>query len=149
MKGLLLCLLVGCASASLYRPPPTRAPKVKPGTCPVDDTITTCDCRPEYIQCKGDYACPGAQKCCSWGCGCRTRCVNPAEKQKPVCRQPKVVGPCKALIPRYWYNKRTKRCERFDYGGCQGNKNNFETIKDCERRCKRRPTYLPGDRIRI
>lgn len=60
------------------------------------------------------------------------------EKPKPVCRQPKVVGPCKAYIPRYWYNKRTNQCERFIYGGCQGNQNNFETIEECERRCKRR-----------
>ena len=52
-----------------------------------------------------------------------------------VCLLPKKVGPCEALIPRYFYNIGTKRCERFSYGGCQGNANNFEAIEECEKTC--------------
>nr|XP_039258637.1 papilin-like [Styela clava] len=54
---------------------------------------------------------------------------------KPVCKQEKYPGPCKANMPRYYYNTESKRCERFIYGGCQGNENNFKTLKKCQRTC--------------
>ncbi|KAJ8308387.1 hypothetical protein KUTeg_013261 [Tegillarca granosa] len=53
----------------------------------------------------------------------------------PVCQQPKVVGRCRAAVPRYFYNLSTRVCERFIYGGCDGNQNNFETKEQCERTC--------------
>ncbi|KAL1486611.1 hypothetical protein MTO96_046880 [Rhipicephalus appendiculatus] len=53
----------------------------------------------------------------------------------PVCELPKKVGPCYAYVPRYYYNTTTDTCEKFVYGGCQGNANNFETLKECETRC--------------
>lgn len=56
----------------------------------------------------------------------------------PVCSQPKVTGPCEAAIRRFWYNKKTNKCEQFIYGGCQGNKNNFETKRACQNRCQRK-----------
>lgn len=43
-----------------------------------------------------------------------------------VCDLPKVVGPCDAVIPRYYYNKATKKCDKFNFGGCGANGNNFE-----------------------
>ena len=51
------------------------------------------------------------------------------------CCLPKKVGPCKASIPRYYYNKDTEQCEAFTYGGCKGNRNNFKTLKQCNRVC--------------
>uniref|UniRef100_A0A8C8S2X0 BPTI/Kunitz inhibitor domain-containing protein n=1 Tax=Pelusios castaneus TaxID=367368 RepID=A0A8C8S2X0_9SAUR len=50
-----------------------------------------------------------------------------------ICRLP--VGPCTAVISRWFYNWRTKTCEEFSYGGCNGNKNNFETKAGCLRAC--------------
>nr|XP_037274678.1 papilin-like isoform X1 [Rhipicephalus microplus] len=47
-------------------------------------------------------------------------------------------GPCKAYIPRWWFNVKTGQCEQFIYGGCQGNKNNYETKRICETNCLRR-----------
>lgn len=52
-----------------------------------------------------------------------------------VCSLPKDVGPCRAGKPRFFYNTATKQCERFMYGGCQGNENNFETIDACKAAC--------------
>ena len=53
------------------------------------------------------------------------------------CSLPPVQGPCEALIPRYFHNITSSKCEKFYYGGCGGNKNNFKNIKECEKNCKR------------
>jgi len=52
-----------------------------------------------------------------------------------VCSLPKEVGPCEALIPRWYYDTATEKCESFTYGGCEGNRNNFESEKACESVC--------------
>ncbi|KAL9981167.1 hypothetical protein ACROYT_G009837 [Oculina patagonica] len=52
-----------------------------------------------------------------------------------ICCLPKVVGPCKAYFPRFFYNKATNQCEQFVYGGCQGNTNNFESLPECLDKC--------------
>ena len=52
-----------------------------------------------------------------------------------VCNLPKVVGPCLASIPQWFFNKATSRCEKFIYGGCQGNANNFEGKEKCQAMC--------------
>ena len=58
-----------------------------------------------------------------------------------ACGLPKVVGPCEAAIPRFWFNATTGRCERFIYGGCGANANNFQSIEDCSAACA--PTANP------
>lgn len=58
-----------------------------------------------------------------------------AETTLPVCEQPKEIGPCRAGLPRWFYNSRTRACEQFFYGGCQGNDNNFDRQDLCERQC--------------
>ncbi|XP_065188681.1 zonadhesin-like isoform X3 [Sycon ciliatum] len=51
------------------------------------------------------------------------------------CREPKSVGPCKALIPRWFYNTDSDQCERFDWGGCRPNNNNWREESACQRSC--------------
>ncbi|KAK3601369.1 hypothetical protein CHS0354_037683 [Potamilus streckersoni] len=55
--------------------------------------------------------------------------------QLDPCLQPKVVGPCEALIGRYFFDQKLGKCQPFFYGGCQGNANNFETLSHCQRQC--------------
>lgn len=55
-----------------------------------------------------------------------------------VCSLPKVVGPCLAYFRRWWYNKETKTCSRFIYGGCQGNNNNFQSESVCKIICSKK-----------
>lgn len=55
---------------------------------------------------------------------------------RSICELPKVAGPCRAAILRYFYNKNTGECEEFYYGGCGGNCNNFQTKEECENKCK-------------
>ncbi|EUB61667.1 Kunitz-like protease inhibitor [Echinococcus granulosus] len=45
-------------------------------------------------------------------------------------------GPCFALLLRYAYDKKLDQCVEFTFGGCGGNKNNFETLEECEKNCK-------------
>ena len=51
------------------------------------------------------------------------------------CRLPKKVGLCRAAFPRFFYNAKTKKCERFIFGGCRGNANNFKTLAACKAKC--------------
>ncbi|TSR51407.1 Tissue factor pathway inhibitor [Bagarius yarrelli] len=51
------------------------------------------------------------------------------------CALKKDEGPCKAIKDRFYFNAETFHCEPFEYGGCQGNENNFETVKECEEMC--------------
>jgi hypothetical protein len=38
-------------------------------------------------------------------------------------------------MTRWFYNDVTKRCEKFQYGGCRGNLNNFLTESTCRKFC--------------
>ncbi|XP_075239222.1 uncharacterized protein LOC142334797 [Convolutriloba macropyga] len=53
----------------------------------------------------------------------------------PQCEQPQRVGPCRAAIPRFFYDKETKACVAFIFGGCNPNDNNFKTNEECIRTC--------------
>ncbi|KAK6039844.1 Kunitz/Bovine pancreatic trypsin inhibitor domain protein [Cooperia oncophora] len=53
-----------------------------------------------------------------------------------ICSQPLRLGDCKQSVRRYWYNAVTRACEIFDYTGCQGNDNNFETLLECQNTCE-------------
>ncbi|XP_029981701.1 tissue factor pathway inhibitor-like isoform X2 [Sphaeramia orbicularis] len=44
-------------------------------------------------------------------------------------------GPCKAIKERFFFSVDTGRCEAFEYGGCGGNTNNFDTLQACEEMC--------------
>jgi len=52
-----------------------------------------------------------------------------------ICSEPAERGPCKAAKRRFYYNTQNQRCERFLYGGCQGNENNFLSLPQCARTC--------------
>ncbi|NXM96379.1 TFPI1 inhibitor, partial [Sylvia borin] len=45
-------------------------------------------------------------------------------------------GVCRGYFTRYFYNKETKLCETFKYGGCLGNQNNFRTLEECQTTCQ-------------
>ncbi|CAM5097850.1 unnamed protein product [Natator depressus] len=63
-----------------------------------------------------------------------------------ICSLPTEVGPCTAAIPRWVYNWHSKKCEEFSSGGCNGNKNNFETKVDCLQACAGQ-AGLPNSRL--
>lgn len=58
-------------------------------------------------------------------------CLSPA-----YCLAPPKVGPCRAAFPRWRYNAATSSCEKFMFGGCKPNKNNFLSEEQCLSACK-------------
>ncbi|XP_004676745.1 PREDICTED: tissue factor pathway inhibitor 2 isoform X1 [Condylura cristata] len=58
-------------------------------------------------------------------------------KASEICLLPQEVGPCRARIPSYYYDRYTQSCRQFMYGGCEGNANNFETWSACNEACWR------------
>ncbi|CAL8072585.1 unnamed protein product [Orchesella dallaii] len=51
------------------------------------------------------------------------------------CDSPPDSGPCKGIIPQWYFNKKSKKCETFSYGGCNGNRNRYNSKCQCETSC--------------
>ncbi|XP_067868988.1 protein AMBP-like [Heterodontus francisci] len=45
-------------------------------------------------------------------------------------------GPCFGHASRFYYNHTSMTCEKFNYGGCLGNRNNFITERECLQTCR-------------
>ncbi|XP_034054010.1 kunitz-type serine protease inhibitor C1-like [Gymnodraco acuticeps] len=54
-----------------------------------------------------------------------------------VCKKAPETGPCEAYMERYFFNPSSMTCEIFFYGGCLGNRNNFEDKAKCMSHCRR------------
>ncbi|NXK91279.1 TFPI1 inhibitor, partial [Formicarius rufipectus] len=75
---------------------------------------------------------------------CQKKCVvtgqypfsYPPLKKPDFCFHEKDPGICRGYITRYFYNKETKSCEAFKYGGCLGNQNNFKSLEECQKTCQ-------------
>lgn len=70
-----------------------------------------------------DYQCNGNDNNFESAEGCEQQC----KKFKSLCELPKERGLCMGAFMKWWYNPITAQCEEFQYGGCGGNANNFET----------------------
>lgn len=60
----------------------------------------------------------------------------PINSEKGHCVDLPDTGLCRESIPRWYYNPFSESCERFTYGGCQGNQNNFEAEQQCLESCR-------------
>ena len=45
------------------------------------------------------------------------------------CLLPREIGRCRKYIERYFYSPTDQSCQKFGYGGCEGNANNFPTLQ--------------------
>uniref|UniRef100_A0A3Q2ZJ79 BPTI/Kunitz inhibitor domain-containing protein n=1 Tax=Hippocampus comes TaxID=109280 RepID=A0A3Q2ZJ79_HIPCM len=54
-----------------------------------------------------------------------------------VCTLEAETGPCRASMPRWHFDLSQRKCVLFIYGGCAGNRNNFDSEEYCMAVCKR------------
>uniref|UniRef100_A0A672QXF1 Amyloid-beta A4 protein n=1 Tax=Sinocyclocheilus grahami TaxID=75366 RepID=A0A672QXF1_SINGR len=68
------------------------------------------------------------------------------EVVRAVCWAPPRSGPCHAKLSRWYFVAQTGRCAPFTFGGCGGNRNNFESEEYCMAVCSSSvlPTMAPS-----
>ncbi|GLD67407.1 amyloid beta A4 protein, partial [Lates japonicus] len=67
------------------------------------------------------------------------------EVVRDVCWANAETGPCRAMLPRWYFDRQEGRCAQFIYGGCGGNRNNFESEEYCLSVCSSViPTATPS-----
>uniref|UniRef100_A0A3B4C7D5 Amyloid beta (A4) precursor-like protein 2 n=1 Tax=Pygocentrus nattereri TaxID=42514 RepID=A0A3B4C7D5_PYGNA len=72
------------------------------------------------------------------------------QEVKAVCSLEAETGPCRASMPRWHFDMRQRKCVRFIYGGCAGNRNNFDSEEYCMAVCKPAPpTPQPTDDVDV
>lgn len=52
-----------------------------------------------------------------------------------MCFLPSETGDCRASFVKFHYDRTDGVCKSFTYGGCNGNRNNFDTIEQCLQYC--------------
>ncbi|XP_058042730.1 amyloid-beta precursor protein isoform X2 [Ahaetulla prasina] len=57
------------------------------------------------------------------------------EVVREVCSEQAETGPCRAMISRWYFDVTEGKCAPFFYGGCGGNRNNFDTEEYCMAVC--------------
>uniref|UniRef100_UPI0025403722 papilin n=1 Tax=Euleptes europaea TaxID=460621 RepID=UPI0025403722 len=63
-------------------------------------------------------------------------CLNRPSQSYPVnCLLPSAHGPCTDWTTRWYFVYDVGKCNRFWYGGCHGNKNNFASEEECMGTC--------------
>ncbi|KAM4625065.1 kunitz-type protease inhibitor 1a isoform 1-T2 [Polymixia lowei] len=60
----------------------------------------------------------------------------PVDEQKERCTESPHTGYCRDSLTKWYYNPIHQNCFRFNYGGCQGNENRFDTKEACMKTCR-------------
>ncbi|XP_023658081.1 kunitz-type protease inhibitor 1a [Paramormyrops kingsleyae] len=108
-------------------------------------------CRPDQFTCSNGCCLDKGQECdketqCSDGSD-EASCDNleknfeillhiPIDEVKVRCTEPPKTGPCRSSLTLWYYDPLTRKCFRFNYGGCDGNNNRFEVEETCMNTCQ-------------
>jgi hypothetical protein len=62
-----------------------------------------------------------------------------------LCDLPMVKGNCSQKVTKWFFDNKVKYCRQFEFSGCNGNENRFETRHQCTEICefpKRRGSFF-------
>ncbi|XP_017110689.1 male accessory gland serine protease inhibitor [Drosophila elegans] len=61
-----------------------------------------------------------------------------AQLKNPICGEESALSgsTCRGLLMKWTYRKDTNDCVDFNYTGCHGNNNRFDSKEQCEQSCK-------------
>lgn len=62
-------------------------------------------------------------------------CSISTVEAEEICSMPKDAGPCRGRYQKWYFDQTRKSCLPFSYGGCRGNRNNFQDYKKCNEVC--------------
>lgn len=128
------------ACRSVQGPSMARHNPVCSGTC--HSTEFQCSdgcCIDSFLECDGTPDCPDASDeatCEKYASGFEELQSFHFPSDKGHCVDLPDTGLCKESISRWYYNPFSEHCARFTYGGCYGNKNNFEEEQQCLESCR-------------
>nr|XP_020470132.1 kunitz-type protease inhibitor 1 isoform X3 [Monopterus albus] len=74
-------------------------------------------------------------KCADYDSNFRILLQIPVDEQKVRCTEHPDTGNCRDSVTKWYYNPVQGSCFRFNYGGCQGNGNRFDSEESCQRVC--------------
>lgn len=60
----------------------------------------------------------------------------PVDEQKVRCTEAPDTGNCRDTLTKWYYSPFQLACLRFNYGGCRGNENRFDSKESCMRVCR-------------
>uniref|UniRef100_A0AAY5K920 BPTI/Kunitz inhibitor domain-containing protein n=1 Tax=Esox lucius TaxID=8010 RepID=A0AAY5K920_ESOLU len=60
---------------------------------------------------------------------------TPLDLNLDLCLLPMSEGACSEYVLLWYYHPPSRACRPFVYGGCEGNRNRFNTRQECQRRC--------------
>ncbi|GFU22641.1 boophilin-G2 [Nephila pilipes] len=72
----------------------------------------------------------------------RVMCEDACSGKRPItfeteriCDQASDIGLCQEINKRWYYDADVQMCKLFQYSGCAGNDNNFDTRQECMAKC--------------
>jgi len=132
------CLRPNCGNADCPKNAPALgSPCSVPASksCSYGSECCCGKCHPSFIARCYLARAPNGRR--TWRGSYTDACLRPNCGSTDACSQPSgITGPCKAAVPRWTFDKE-RGCQRFTYGGCAGNANNFYTRAECLKTCIR------------